>query len=200
MHRLSADQGVVKILFVIVVSSTAVWAQLIGASVAGTVKDPTGAVLAGAAITVTNVETGAVRSTVADESGRYTVPSVPVGLYQVRAEKAGFQSQLKTGIQLVVGQSTVIDLTLAVGPVVQDVTVVEVIPPINLSTQETSGLVSERQVKSLPLNGRTYDQLLTLNPGIVNYTSQRAGRELTTPWSETCLPCPGAGHRRISTS
>ena len=174
MPTLSAYLRSLSLLLALTLSSAA-GAQVVGASVAGTVRDQTGAVLPGASVTITNIETGAKRTAVSDESGRYAVPSIPVGLYQIRAGKTGFQSQVKTGIQLVVGESSVIDLSLPVGPVAQDVTVVEVIPPVNLSTQDTSGLVSERQVKELPLNGRSYDQLITLNPGTVNYTSERSG-------------------------
>jgi hypothetical protein len=82
---------------------------------------------------------------------------------------------VKTGIDMVVGQTTVVDLTLPVGELKQAITVEEAAPAVNLSTQQISGLVSERQVKDLPLNGRSYDQLVTLNPGIVNYTAERSG-------------------------
>ena len=91
------------------------------------------------------------------------------------ASKEGFASQVKTGIDLVVGQTTEVDLSLPVGDLKQIVTVEETPNPVSVSTQQISGLVSERQVKDLPLNGRSYDQLLTLNPGIVNYTAERSG-------------------------
>jgi hypothetical protein len=150
-------------------------AQVVGASVSGTVRDPTGAGLPEVAVTIRNVETGAVRKLVSDVAGRYVAPSIAIGRYEVRAEKEGFSSQVKTGINLVVGQSTTVDLTLPVGELRESVTVVEAPSPVTLSTQQTSGLVSERQVKELPLNGRSYDELLTLNSGVVNYTSERSG-------------------------
>ena len=83
--------------------------------------------------------------------------------------------QLNHGIALVVGQREEIDLTLQVGDVHQTVEVPANSGVIQITTEDISGLVGERQVKDLPLNGRSYDQLLTLNPGIINYTSQRAG-------------------------
>ena len=110
-----------------------------------------------------------------DDSGRYSASSLAVGTYEVRVQKKGFNPQSKGGIQLVVGESASVDLTLPVGEVRQEVTVVEVVPLVSLSTQDTSGLVNQKQVKELPLNGRSYDQLLTLNPGAVNYTSERSG-------------------------
>ena len=149
--------------------------QEVGASLSGAVKDATGAGLPQATVSVKNVETGTERKLLTDESGRFSAPSVPIGHYQVTAAKEGFSSQTRTGIELVVGQSAVVEVTLAVGELRQVVTVEEAPQPVTLSTESVSGLVSERQVKELPLNGRSYDQLVTLNPGIVNYTAERSG-------------------------
>ena len=151
------------------------WSQVVGASISGTVRDGSGASLPGAAISVRNTETGAERKLVSDDHGRYSAPSIAVGRYQVSAAKEGFASQTKTGIDLVVGQTVEVDLQLPVGDLKQMVTVEEAPNPVSVSTQQTSGLVSERQVKDLPLNGRSYDQLMALNPGIVNYTAERSG-------------------------
>jgi len=147
----------------------------IGASISGTITDLTGGALPGASVTVKNLETGAVRIIAADEAGRYIVSSLEVGLYEVRAEKEGFSAEVRAGITLAVGQQAVVDLTLRVGQVQDSVVVTEDSPIVSVTTRDISGLVGERQVKELPLNGRSYDQLLTLNPGVVNYTSQRAG-------------------------
>jgi hypothetical protein len=151
------------------------WGQVVGASISGTVRDLTGAGLPEVAVTIRNLETGAVRKLVSDDEGRYVARSIAVGPYEVRAEKEGFTSQVRKGIDLVVGQSTTVDITLPVGELRESVTVVEAPSPVQLSTQQTDGLVNERQVKELPLNGRSYDELLTLNSGVVNYTSERSG-------------------------
>src|SRR5262245_62048801 len=98
------------------------WAQ-VTATISGKVEDPTGAAFGGATITVTSPETGARRTATTDETGNYRVPSLPVGLQEVRAEKPGFQSSLRTGITLVVGQEAIVDLRLDVGQVSQEVTV-----------------------------------------------------------------------------
>jgi hypothetical protein len=82
---------------------------------------------------------------------------------------------VKTGINLMVGQRTVVDLTLPVGELKQIMTVEEALSTVSVSTQRTSGLVNERQIKELPLNGRSYDGLMMLNPAVVNYTSERSG-------------------------
>jgi hypothetical protein len=124
---------------------------------------------------VKNSENGAIRKLVSDSRGRYSGPALAVGSYEISAEANGFSTVVKTGISLVVGQQFEVDLTLQVGEVKEAVTVVENATPVNLSTDQISGLVGEKQVKDLPLNGRSYDGLMTLNPGIVNYTSQRSG-------------------------
>src|SRR5580693_8473256 len=135
----------------------------------GSVSDSSGAAIAGAAVTVTNLETGSSRSLVTDEAGRYNANALNVGHYEVTAAKAGFQSDRRSNIALVVGQREEVDLTLQVGDVHQTVEV-PANTALQITTEDISGLVGERQVKDLPLNGRSYDQLLTLNPGIVNYT------------------------------
>jgi hypothetical protein len=141
----------------------------------GSVTDSSGAAIAGAAVTVLNLETGSNRALITDEAGRFNATALTVGHYEVAASKAGFQSDRRTGVALVVGQREEIDLVLQVGDVHQTVEVPANIGALQVTTEDISGLVGERQVKDLPLNGRSYDQLLTLNPGIINYTSQRAG-------------------------
>jgi hypothetical protein len=151
------------------------WGQVVGASITGTVKDASGAGLPEAVVTIKNLETGGERKLFTDDSGRYSAPSIPVGPYQVLAEKVGFSSQVRTGIDLAVGQRSIVDITLPVGELKQILTIEEAPATVNVSTQQTSGLVNERQVKDLPLNGRSYDGLMALNPGVVNYTSERSG-------------------------
>jgi hypothetical protein len=145
------------------------------ASIQGTVTDTSGGAIPGVAIRIKNLETGAERNQVTDEAGRYDAASLPVGRYEVRAEKSGFRSEEKSGISLVLGQRESVDLVLQVGDVRQTVQVESAPTVVAITTEDVSGLVGERQVKELPLNGRSYDQLITLNPGVVNYGSQRAG-------------------------
>lgn len=145
------------------------------ASIWGVVTDSSGAVVASASVKVQNSETGAVRSVVTDTQGRYDAPLLPVGGYSVTVDKTGFQSQTKTGVSLVVGERVEVDVALGLSQVQQSVTVTEHPDYVAVTNEDVSGLVGEQQVKDLPLNGRSYDQLLVLNPGIVNYTSQRAG-------------------------
>jgi hypothetical protein len=144
-------------------------------SLSGRITDPSGAALAGARIEIRNVNTGSTRSTITNSSGRYLLLSLPVGDYQVIAQHAGFTQEIRTGIHLAVGEDGTANLRLSVGSVRQQVTVRADAAVVSLTTTDISGLVGERQVKDLPLNGRSYDELLTLNPGIVNFTSQKTG-------------------------
>jgi Carboxypeptidase regulatory-like domain len=162
------------LLFLLLTGVPRLHAQ-VSASITGVVTDTSGARVPSAAITVKNVETGAVRSTASDDSGRYQVLALRVGEYEIRVSKTGFQERIRSGVHLAVGQEASVDLTLRVGEVKEQVSVEGEAPIVNTTTRDISGLVGERQVKELPLNGRSYDLLLQLNPGIVNFTSQKTG-------------------------
>lgn len=166
---------IAALLFVFLLSMAGhAWAQA-EASINGSVTDTSGAVIAGATVKVKNVEMGTVRAIVSDGTGHYDAPSLAVGKYEVSAEQAGFRTEVKTGVTLAVGQRAEVNLMLEVGGVKQTISVEETAMQLAVTTADFSGLVGETEVKQLPLNGRSYDQLLTLNPGVVNYTSQRAG-------------------------
>jgi len=147
----------------------------VSAALSGVVTDPSGAAIGEAKVSARNSDTGVTRSTVSNQNGRYELPALPVGAYEVRARKAGFAEAVRTGIRLVVGQEASVDLNLHLGKVSEEVQVRGDAPLVSITTQDISGLVSERQVKDLPLNGRSYDLLLPLNPGIVNFTSEKTG-------------------------
>src|SRR5262249_1817529 len=129
-----------------------------------------GAAVAGATITVKSLETGATRSTVTDETGRFRIAALALGQQEIKAEKQNFKTAVRTGVSLDVGQEAVVNLRLEVGEFVQQVVVSYETPMVNTTTSAVSGLVGERQVKELPLNGRSFDNLITLNPGAINYT------------------------------
>ena len=147
----------------------------VSAAISGSVRDSSGAVLPGVAITIRNVETNVARPTTSDAGGRYQMWALPVGDYEVTAEKTGFQSVVRKGLHLGVGQQAMVDLVLPVGAIRQQVTVTAEASMVGVTLDQASGLVGEKQVKELPLNGRSYDELLTLNPAIVNFTSEKTG-------------------------
>jgi hypothetical protein len=105
----------------------------------------------------------------------YELLALPIGQYELRAKKDGFAEEVRTGILLAVGQDATADMSLKVGAATEQVKVVADVPMVNATTQDITGLVGEKEVKALPLNGRSYDLLLTLNPGIVNFTGEKTG-------------------------
>ncbi|HXN53330.1 MAG TPA: carboxypeptidase-like regulatory domain-containing protein [Candidatus Acidoferrum sp.] len=147
----------------------------VSASITGLVTDPSGALIPSAAIVAKNIETGATRNSVTDDAGRYILLALPVGLYEVSAAKSGFQNAARAGIQLAVGQEARVDLTLQVGTIQTQVRIISDASLVSTTTSDISGLVGEQQIKDLPLNGRSFDLLLTLNPGVVNFTSMKTG-------------------------
>lgn len=147
----------------------------VSATLSGVVTDQLGAAVSGAAVTAQSMDTGLSRSTVTDQTGRYRLFALPVGQYELRVKKDGFAEGLRTGIRLVVGQDASADLSLRLGAVSEELKVTGDAALVSVTTQDISGLVGEQQVKDLPLNGRSYDLLLTLNPGVVNFTSEKTG-------------------------
>jgi hypothetical protein len=150
------------------------------AAISGKVEDASGAGVSGAEVTVKNLETGATRVVTTDSDGNYRVLSLPVGLHELSVEKSGFQTAVWTGIRLVVGEEAVENVRLAVAGAAEQITVSEETPVVNTTTASVSGLVGEREVKDLPLNGRSFDDLITLNPGTVNYSAMRSANTTTS--------------------
>src|ERR1700730_15557169 len=133
-------------ILLILASSNMSFAQ-VTASMSGRIEDPSGAAIPGANVTVTSLETGAARAAVADEAGHYQILSLPVGRLEVKAEKTGFKAAVQTGINLVVGQQAVVNFSLEVGTIGEQITVTGEAPIINTTTSSVSGLVGEQQVK-----------------------------------------------------
>jgi len=145
------------------------------ASISGRAEDITGAGIEGATITVTSLETGATRVVQTEPNGRFRALSLPVGPQEIKAEKNGFRSVVRRGVDLSIGQEAVVNLRMEIGELSQTVTVVAEAPQVNTTTAPVSGLVTARQIKDLPLNGRSFDNLITLNPSAINFTLKSAG-------------------------
>jgi len=129
---------------------------------------------------VKSLETGSARVVLTDDTGSYRAASLLLGAQEVTVQKQGFESQVRRGITLTVGQHAVANFNLELGDVVQQLTVSEEAPIVNTTTASTAGLVGERQVKDLPLNGRSFDALLTLNPGAINYSAMKSANTSTS--------------------
>ncbi len=150
-------------------------AAQVSAAISGAVTDASGSAVSAATVTAKNLETAAVRGTATDPAGRYQLLELAVGAYEVTVAKDGFRTIVRGGIHLAVGQEASLDFGLQVGEIRQQVTVNEDVPSVNPTTTDISGLVGEQQVKNLPLNARSYDLLMLLNPGVVNFTWEKTG-------------------------
>jgi len=155
------------------------WAQGT-ASIAGRVEDASHGAVGGATVTVKSLETGAARQVATDDDGNYRETSLPLGPQEVKVEKPGFKTVGPTGFRLAVGQQFVVNFQVEVGQVVQQVTVSEQAPIVNPSTASTAGVVGERAIKDLPLNGRSFDTLIALNPGTINYSAMKSANTSTS--------------------
>jgi hypothetical protein len=155
--------------FVLFLASHHLYAQAVGA-ITGTVTDPTGAVVPGAKVTATRVETGVSQYTVTSGAGTYTIPRLVVGTYDVTAESEGFKTGTAKGITLDVAQQREVDFKLALAGVTSTVEVNAAPPLLNTTNGMLGGLVSGEQVQNLPLNGRDVSGLVMMQPGMAQDT------------------------------
>jgi outer membrane receptor protein involved in Fe transport len=157
-------------VFLAAVGSGYLFGQAAGtASISGRITDASGASIPAASVVVKNVGTSATQTTVTDGQGRYTVPDLPIGSYQIEASKAGFQNSLRSGVTLSIGSAPVIDLQLSIGQSTQTVTVSAEASQVETTTAAVSSLVNQTQMRELPLNGRNFEQLILLAPGVSTY-------------------------------
>jgi len=151
-----ALKSVCPIVFVLLACSPCLFAQAVG-SITGTVSDPTGAVVAGAKVTATRIDTGVSQSTVTTGTGSYTLPRLDVGTYNLACEATGFKTGSAAGITLDVSQTRSVDFTLVVSGVTQSVEVNAAPPLLNTTNATLAQVVSTEQVENLPLNGRNIE-------------------------------------------
>ncbi|HEX5227802.1 MAG TPA: carboxypeptidase regulatory-like domain-containing protein [Bryobacteraceae bacterium] len=172
MYRRSRNTFLHVVLSLLVLAVATASAQTT-ASVTGRVTDPSGAVVPGATVTVKSLETGAIKTATTNDSGDYTVLGLPLGRQDVTAAKRGFRQSLPAHVNLVVGQEAVVNVQVLLPGEETGIVVVDQTPVVNTTTAQVAGVVGEQQIKDLPLNGRSFDNLITLNPGAVNYSSMK---------------------------
>ncbi|PYY17178.1 MAG: adenylyl cyclase, partial [Acidobacteria bacterium] len=135
--------------------------------ITGTVKDPSGAALPGATVTITNADTGLVaRRVTSDQSGNYSAPLLSVGRYNIDVESSGFKKVTLKNVELNAHDHLTEDVALSVGQATQTVTVEANAVQVELQTPAASGLITGRQIEELTLNTRNYEQLVALQPGV----------------------------------
>jgi len=149
--------------------------QAINGTIEGTIVDPSGAVLPGVTVTITNTDTGTTRSVVTNESGVYRAPLLPLGTYTVAAELSGFKKFEQQGITLAAGQTAVVNVTLSVGEMTEVVSVVADTPVVDLGKIDQGRTLNEREIKQLPLTSRNPYNFALLQPGVTGFETQEFG-------------------------
>jgi outer membrane receptor protein involved in Fe transport len=155
------------IIILVVFSFVGVYAQQTAGIISGVVKDETGGVLPGVSLTARNTGTEATRTVISDDEGRYRLPQLVPGDYELQAELAGFQTAVLQGITLSMAQEAVVSVTLRVGEISEQVVVSAEISLIETTTANVGALVDNQTIRDLPLNGRDFMQLAALQEGVV---------------------------------
>jgi hypothetical protein len=146
------------------------------ASLTGTIRDTSGAVLAGADVVIKNTDTGSIRKMKSNSAGEYVAAALPPGQYNITVTVAGFRKYQAEGVSLRVARDARIDVTLPVGDTHEQVVVRgEGLAEVNTESSELSGTITGRELLQLQLNGRNFTQLITLVPGVSNQTGQDEG-------------------------
>ncbi len=167
--------SLLAVVFSILLLATAALSQT-SASMVGSVKDATGAVISGAQITVTNTERGISRTTVSNSDGEWAVAALPPGKYDLSVTAAGFKGYQAKGVALDVAQKARVDVAMQVGATTTEVTVEgAAVAQVETQSSELGGVVSGKEISQLQLNGRNFTQLVTLVPGVSNQTGQDEG-------------------------
>ncbi len=148
-------------------------------SIQGTITDQTGGALGGAMVTVTDVDRGINRALTTDASGGFSAPNLTPGNYKVRAEFKGFKTVERQNIQIEVNQELRVDLSLQPGDQTQVVNVTEAIPLIETTNAELGGTLQNQVINDLPLNGRNFENLLDLRPGVTKYVGNSGWSQAT---------------------
>src|SRR6267143_6323455 len=161
-------------LFAVLLIPVAVSAQVSGGTLSGKVTDSTGALIPGAQVAIRNTATGITTNLVANEDGIYRASNLLAGDYEITASAPNFNSFLQKGVTLTVGGDVTIDLKLAAGAVTASVMVSSEAPTVDTTTPTISAVVGERTIVELPLNGRDWTSLATLQPGISSIRTQYA--------------------------
>src|SRR5438874_2302341 len=142
------------------------WGQVAGGAISGTVTDSSGRVIGNVQITINNLATGVTRDVTTNDEGFYSAPNLLPGMYQAKFSAKGFKTEARSGIALTVGATEVLDLTMKVGTAVETIQVTGEAPAVQLATSDISAVVNATTVRELPLNGRSWTDLATLQPGV----------------------------------
>src|SRR6266581_2203272 len=179
----------------VALSACCLYAQTFG-EVTGRVTDPSGAVIPGAAVTLTNVNTNAVRNVVTTEAGAYTIPSVAPGFYRLRTELRGFKAAVSEPFEVQVQQVLRLDMVLQVGQISETIEVAATADLLQAETATVGAVVENKIITELPLNGREYLGLVAMSPN-ANTLAPRAGQAATRQGGDRADQAISAGGQRI---
>ena len=149
--------------------SVSALAQSTTGRILGTLTDQSGAAVAGATVVITDVQRGTSRSLTTDDSGDFAAPDLPPGIYKIHVEARGFKSVERPNVQIEVASDVRADFSLQPGQVSETVTITEDVPLVNTTSATLGGTLSNKEINDLPLNGRNYENLLQLRPGVMRY-------------------------------
>src|SRR5215471_21582044 len=169
---------VVGVCLCMFTSAVSLSAQATG-RIFGSVTDPSGAIIPGVSVTITDMERGTSRSLTTDESGAYNAPSLALGTYRISAELPGFKTVERTNVVLEIAKELKIDLSLEFGAINEKVTVTNEVAMIETATAVLGGTLQPGTIEDLPLNGRNFMNLLQLRPGVTIYPGGGAWTQTT---------------------
>ncbi|MEO8132216.1 MAG: carboxypeptidase regulatory-like domain-containing protein, partial [Bryobacteraceae bacterium] len=184
--------GHLLVLFSSLCCLSTLHAQTTATEILGLVKDSSGAVLTGAAITITRAATGTSITKSTDQTGEFAFPLLEIGLYTVRAEMQGFRSQTVTGLKLETQQKARVDFVMEVGNTTESVEVVASSAVLETESATVGQVIENKRISDLPLNGRNLIHLAAMVPG-VQYGSRSGGAD-----GQGGFPIPGGGMSIIS--
>jgi Carboxypeptidase regulatory-like domain/TonB-dependent Receptor Plug Domain/TonB dependent receptor len=171
----SKRTSVVVSVFVILISSLFAeqgYAQVTGATLSGTITDPSGAVVPNAQVSMRNTATGVTRTVTADTAGLYVAPNLLPGTYEISVTAPGFNTSKESNVELGVGAQQQLNFSLKVGETTQTVQVTEAVPQIQTTSSTLTSEVEATTVRELPLNGRDWASLATLSPGVIGLNQE----------------------------
>src|SRR5229473_6399779 len=168
----AAVTAVVTLILFSMIFSTPAHAQVAGATLSGTLTDPSGSGVPNATVSIKNTATGIARAVTTDDTGFYSVPNLTPGVYEVTFSAAGFSTRVETGVTLTVGAQETLNSALKVGQVSQRVEVTGEVSQVELTSSAITDEVNSTTVRELPLNGRDWTSLAVLQPGVIGIRTQ----------------------------
>ena len=167
------------VIFIILAGTLAAWASITG-SISGVVTDPSGAVIPSVQVTALNTGTGLRLSVVTDSKGFYEFPALAIGTYELDVQQTGFKAYHQTGLVIDANSALVVDVKLTLGAAQQEVTISSTAVHVETASTQMGEVIESNKITAVPLNGRSYTDLLALQPGVSPYANVAVGGDRPT--------------------